>query len=53
MLFQEVLLQTENVLSLVIADQIHGLQSGNDILLLDACLLAEFVDGDLWSLSLF
>ena len=53
MLFQEILLQAEDILTLVVADQVHGLQGGDDVLLLDAGLLAQLVDRDLRSFTLF
>ena len=51
-LVQQVLLQAQDVLALVVVDQVHGLEGGDDILLLDAGLFADLVDGDLGRLGL-
>ena len=51
MLVQELLLETDDVLALVVVDEVHALQGGDDVVLLDAGLLADLIDRDLRSIA--
>ena len=44
---EKILLQTDDVLAFVVVYEVHGLQRGDDVLLLDAGLFADLVDGEL------
>ena len=51
MLVKELLLQADDVLALVVVDEVHALQGGDDVVLLDAGLLADLIDRDLRSIT--
>ena len=44
-------LETDDVLALVVVDEVHALQGGDDVVLLDAGLLADLIDRDLRSIA--
>ena len=45
-LLNQVLVECQNVLSLVVVDEVQLLQGGDHVLFLDGCLLADLTDGD-------
>ena len=47
MLVDQLLVQGEDVLTLVVIDQVEILQGGDDVILLDGGGLTQLVDGDL------
>ena len=44
MLVQQLLLQTDDVLALVVVDEVHALQCGDDVIFLDTCLFTNLID---------